>query len=87
MTAMQSVYDEIVDTLQAEVLVDVERLKSLCVHGIPDSLRGQVWNLMLTHETDKCTKLINLSSRSLSRTTKNRNVSFDIILYKSTHVT
>ncbi|OBZ90046.1 TBC1 domain family member 15 [Choanephora cucurbitarum] len=43
------------DILQSEVYVDLERLRILARHGIPDQLRGEVWKYLLgIQQADRC---------------------------------
>ncbi|KAI7880963.1 RabGAP/TBC, partial [Lichtheimia hyalospora FSU 10163] len=43
----QSNYNDFNEILQSEVYVDLERLRMLARHGVPNELRGEVWKYLL----------------------------------------
>ncbi|KAI9322541.1 rab-GTPase-TBC domain-containing protein [Dichotomocladium elegans] len=54
-------YNEI---LQSEVYVDLERLRILARHGIPNELRGEVWKYLLgVQQADRSKELTNSKAR------------------------
>ncbi|KAI8347606.1 rab-GTPase-TBC domain-containing protein [Choanephora cucurbitarum] len=52
------------DILQSEVYVDLERLRILARHGIPDQLRGEVWKYLLgIQQADRSKELSSSKAR------------------------
>lgn len=53
--AAAAVLEEYTETLAAEVVVDMARLRSLARHGVPSAVRGQVWCYLLgANQADRC---------------------------------
>ncbi|KAI8365972.1 rab-GTPase-TBC domain-containing protein [Radiomyces spectabilis] len=53
------------EILQSEVYVDLDRLRILARHGIPDQLRGEVWKYLLgVQEADRSKELSRSKARS-----------------------
>ncbi|KAI8887865.1 RabGAP/TBC [Backusella circina FSU 941] len=52
------------EILQSEVFVDLERLRMLARHGIPDQLRGEVWKYLLgVQQADRSKELSSYKAR------------------------
>jgi hypothetical protein len=68
---MSDVEREFNELLDAETYVDMDRLRDLARHGIPDSLRGHVWKYLLNvaspDKTQEVTKLKHLKMSYLNR--------------------
>lgn len=55
---MSSTLEEFQDILNAETSIDIDRLRELAKHGVPDRIRGTVWKYLLGSEKlDRCTEL------------------------------
>ncbi|KAI9341617.1 rab-GTPase-TBC domain-containing protein [Pilaira anomala] len=53
------------EILQSEVYVDLERLRILARHGIPDQIRGEVWKYLLgVQQADRSKELSSVKARS-----------------------
>ncbi|KAI8095013.1 rab-GTPase-TBC domain-containing protein [Gilbertella persicaria] len=60
----QSYLNDFEDILQSEVYVDLERLRILARHGIPDQLRGEVWKYLLgIQQADRSKELSSSKAR------------------------
>ncbi|KAI9350387.1 rab-GTPase-TBC domain-containing protein [Pilaira anomala] len=60
-----SVLNDFKEILQSEVYVDLERLRILARHGIPNELRGVVWKFLLgVEQADRSKELSNSKARS-----------------------
>ncbi len=58
---------ELTDLIDAETQVDMDRLKDLSRHGIPDSIRGHVWKYLLeVTSPDKTQEVTRLKQLKLS---------------------
>lgn len=57
---MASTAEEYSELMNAEVFVEIDRLKDIAKHGIPDSIRGEVWKYLLgVQHPDKCEQKFN----------------------------
>ncbi|KAI7857601.1 rab-GTPase-TBC domain-containing protein [Circinella umbellata] len=57
-------YNDYNDLLQSEVYVDLERLRILARHGIPNELRGEVWKYLLgVQQADRSKELTTSKAR------------------------
>ncbi|KAL0075358.1 rab-GTPase-TBC domain-containing protein [Phycomyces blakesleeanus] len=60
-----SVFNDFTDILQSEVHVDLERLRILARHGVPNQLRGEVWMYLLgVQDADRSKELTRSRARS-----------------------
>ncbi|KAI9481276.1 MAG: rab-GTPase-TBC domain-containing protein [Benjaminiella poitrasii] len=60
-----SILNDYTEILQSEVYVDLERLRLLARHGIPNELRGQVWKYLLNVEqADRSKELSHSKARN-----------------------
>jgi len=54
-STMASNEEEYRELLNAEVFIELDKLRDIAQHGVPDSLRGEVWCYLLgVHHPDKC---------------------------------
>ncbi|KAI7902206.1 rab-GTPase-TBC domain-containing protein [Cokeromyces recurvatus] len=59
-----SIFNDFKEILQSEVYVDLERLRLLARHGIPNELRGQVWKYLLgVEQADRSKELTSSKAR------------------------
>ncbi|KAI8091402.1 rab-GTPase-TBC domain-containing protein [Gilbertella persicaria] len=60
-----SILNDFNEILQSEVYVDLERLRILARHGIPNELRGEVWKYLLgVEQADRSKELSSSKARS-----------------------
>ncbi|KAG2197561.1 hypothetical protein INT47_009559 [Mucor saturninus] len=60
-----SILNDFNEILQSEVYVDLERLRILARHGIPNKLRGEVWKFLLgVEQADRSKELSSSKARS-----------------------
>ena len=52
---MASSADEYRELLSSEMFVELDKLRDIAKHGVPEALRGDVWCYLLgVHHPDKC---------------------------------
>jgi len=52
---MASTVEEYLEVMNAEVYVDIYKLRDMARHGIPDPVRGEVWKYLLgVQDPNKC---------------------------------
>ncbi|KAI8639485.1 rab-GTPase-TBC domain-containing protein [Parasitella parasitica] len=60
-----SILNDFNEILQSEVYVDLERLRILARHGVPNELRGEVWKFLLgVEQADRSKELTSSKARS-----------------------
>ena len=52
---MASTEEEYHELMNAEVFVEIDKLRDIAKHGVPDTVRGEVWMYLLGVQlSDKC---------------------------------
>ncbi|KAI9203968.1 rab-GTPase-TBC domain-containing protein [Polychytrium aggregatum] len=73
---MSASTDEFRDIINAEMLVDMEKLGFAAQHGIPDEVRGEVWKYLLgVYSADKASEMPSIKAKAeeYSRLTKDKS--------------
>jgi len=62
---MSSTVDEYHELINAEVYVEIDKLRDIAKHGIPDEVRGEVWKYLLgVQHPDKSKEMSSAQNRS-----------------------